>query len=559
MNNQQKQQVLEQVKSANNVLVAVNSNPTVDELAASVGLTLALNRLGKHATTVFSGVVPSTIEFLQPEKTIETTTDSLRDFIIALDKSKADKLRYKVENDVVRIFITPYRTSISDRDLEFSQGDFNVDVVIAIGVTKSEDLDRAVTAHGRILHDATVISLTKRESSSELGSINWQEPQASSLCEMVAVLTIELDNNILDGQMATAFMTGIIAETDRFRNERTTPLALSLSSQLMSSGANQQLIADKLEAPEPAPQPLHQFDNSEEGHDVPPVSNDGELTIAHDNSDFDTDHNSQTEQGDQSDQDEIDKIHIDEHGNLGPNQEDTLDVPEPSNPLRLPDEESNQAEFEEELPSGEIKPDNQEEQYNPFSPPVSETEDHTLQHEKKVIQPPVDENSPPKSDKPFDLNEALQVANGLPIEPAPIEDDEADAREANLPETTSATESKEEKAEEPILPTPQPIENESSSTDQTLSQLEQAVDSPHVVKTDELEKVEEEVNKSTEFTLPAPVDTPQAVDQSEEKPIIEPPKVTDPTAPPLVPPPMTAPQFFDSDGNNDNPFLNPKP
>ena len=41
------------------------------------------------------------------EKTIEKNTDSLRDFIIALDKSKADKLRYKVEDKFVKIFITP--------------------------------------------------------------------------------------------------------------------------------------------------------------------------------------------------------------------------------------------------------------------------------------------------------------------------------------------------------------------------------------------------------------------------------------------------------------------
>ena len=181
MNDQLKQQVLEQVKGANNVLLAVSSNPTVDELAAAIGFTLALNKMNKHATTVFSGVVPSTIEFLQPEKTIETTTDSLRDFIIALDKSKADKLRYKVEDNVVRIFITPYQSSISEKDLDFSQGDFNVDVVVALGVTNKEDLDQAITAHGGILHDATVLSLTCQDAVSQLGSINWQDQQASSL------------------------------------------------------------------------------------------------------------------------------------------------------------------------------------------------------------------------------------------------------------------------------------------------------------------------------------------------------------------------------------------
>src|SRR6266404_3863790 len=118
-----KQQIVERVKQANKFLVTVNANPTVDQLAACIGLTLMLNKMGKHATAVFSGKVPSTIEFLNPQKTLQTNTDSLRDFIISLDKNKADKLRYKVEDDVVRIFITPYKTSISQEDFEFSQGD----------------------------------------------------------------------------------------------------------------------------------------------------------------------------------------------------------------------------------------------------------------------------------------------------------------------------------------------------------------------------------------------------------------------------------------------------
>src|SRR3954471_7212365 len=141
MDAQAKQQVVERIKRAANVLVTVSRDPSVDQLAACIGLTLMLAKLGKHATAVFSGKVPSTIEFLQPEKTLEKNTDSLRDFIISLDKSKADKLRYKVEDQFVKIFITPYRTSISQADLDFSQGDFNVDVVVALGVHEQNELD----------------------------------------------------------------------------------------------------------------------------------------------------------------------------------------------------------------------------------------------------------------------------------------------------------------------------------------------------------------------------------------------------------------------------------
>src|SRR5665647_2519042 len=162
MQDQQKQLVAK-LREAQNVLVTVSKNPSVDQLSAAIGLTLALNKLDKHATAVFSGQVPSTIEFLKPEETLEKNTDSLRDFIIALDKSKADKLRYKVEDKTVRIFITPFKASISENDLEFSQGDFNVDVVIALGAHEQQELDHAITEHGRILHDAIVVSINNTE------------------------------------------------------------------------------------------------------------------------------------------------------------------------------------------------------------------------------------------------------------------------------------------------------------------------------------------------------------------------------------------------------------
>lgn len=241
-----KSQVVERLKSANNVLVTVGTNPSVDALASALGLTLMLDKLDKHATTVFSGDVPRAIEFLDPEATFENNVDSLREFIIALDKEKADKLRYKVEEDVVRIFITPYKTSISEKDLKFSQGDFNVDVVVALGVTQKEDLDKAITAHGRILHDATVITVNAGEQKSSLGSIDWNEPTASSIAEMLVNAGESLGDSLLNEQISTAFLTGIVASTNRFSNEKTSPKVMTLSAQLMAAGANQQLIASNL-------------------------------------------------------------------------------------------------------------------------------------------------------------------------------------------------------------------------------------------------------------------------------------------------------------------------
>ncbi len=282
--NQTPQQSLaNKIKDSKNILVTVSNGPSVDQLAACLGLTLWLNKVEKHATAVFSGEVPSTLEFLQPDATLEKNTDSLRDFIISLDKSKADKLRYKVEDSVVKVFVTPYRTSLTADDLEFSQGDFNVDMVIALGVHGQDELDAAITAHGRILHDATVATVTIGEQGSELGSINWHDGQASSLSELVVELANSIDQQQIDEQIATALLTGVVAETERFSNNKTTPQTMSVSAQLMSAGANQQLVATKLDEPEKVAA-VEEVATTEVEEPVEDVIADGSLSITHEES-----------------------------------------------------------------------------------------------------------------------------------------------------------------------------------------------------------------------------------------------------------------------------------
>lgn len=67
-----KQQIIDKLKDSSNVLVTVNTNPSVDELSAALGITLLLNKLNKHATAVFSGDVPPAIEFWSQRRRLRT-------------------------------------------------------------------------------------------------------------------------------------------------------------------------------------------------------------------------------------------------------------------------------------------------------------------------------------------------------------------------------------------------------------------------------------------------------------------------------------------------------
>lgn len=236
--------IIDKIRSSENILVALSRDPSVDEMAAAIGLTMFLDGLQKHTTAIYSGNTPDALQFLQPAETFETNTDSLQDFIIALSKDKADHLRYKLDGDFVKVYITPYKTVLSENDLEFSHGDYNVDLVLALGVPQATDLDAALSEHGRIMHDATTVDITC-DAPGRFGEIEWSDPGASSVSEMITklIFTMQGKDAVVDKEIATALLTGIVAATGRFSNDRTNSDTMQLASKLMSMGADQQLIS----------------------------------------------------------------------------------------------------------------------------------------------------------------------------------------------------------------------------------------------------------------------------------------------------------------------------
>lgn len=240
------QEILNKLPQVTNILVTVKASPSVDELAAALGLTIALNNIGKHATAVFSGKIPDAMSFLKPDKTFESDVHSLRDFIISLNKEKADKLRFAQEGEIVKIFITP-KANLSSEDLTYNAGDFNVEMVLAIGIANQNELDSAIAAHGKILHEATVATLTAGANPSTIGSINWAEPNLTSASAMVMQLLQAINPPItISADIATALLTGLVANTNMFSNQNTSSQVMELAAKLMSAGANHQLVASSI-------------------------------------------------------------------------------------------------------------------------------------------------------------------------------------------------------------------------------------------------------------------------------------------------------------------------
>lgn len=271
--------VIDKIASCENILIALSRNPSVDEMAAAIGLAIYLEETNKHVTAIYSGETPNVLEFLKPEETFETNTDSLQDFIIALDKSKADHLRYKIDGDFVKVFITPYKVKLGEDDLEYSYGDYNIDLVIALNVPTASDLDAALSEHGRIMHDASAIDITTSEPG-RFGEIEWSDTSLSSVSEMVANLLFKIKKPEVKKEVATALLTGIVAATGRFSNENTKSSTMAMASKLMDCGADEQLVAMNMMDNSPA-ELIGAVDLNKNNVEQKADNNDGMLSVDH--------------------------------------------------------------------------------------------------------------------------------------------------------------------------------------------------------------------------------------------------------------------------------------
>lgn len=237
--------VADKIQHATNILIALSKDPNVDEISAAIALAFILDQQKKHVTAIYSGQTPNALEFLRPEETFQKDISGLQDFIIALNKSKADHLIYQVEGDYVKILITPYKGQIKKEDLEYSYSDYNVDLVIVFNVNSGSEIDSALSEYGRIMHDAMAINITSSVPG-RFADLEWSDPSKSSVCEMVYDLLGELEIDNTPQEVATALLTGILSATERFSNNRTKPTTMAVASKLMEAGADQQLISSNI-------------------------------------------------------------------------------------------------------------------------------------------------------------------------------------------------------------------------------------------------------------------------------------------------------------------------
>lgn len=242
-----KQQTVELIKQAQNILLLTHKNPDGDSLGSILALTATLKKLDKKATAVSLDAIPQFLAFLPHTDLIQNELNYSNDLVMHLDVSQVSlaNIGYKKlkDEDKVAIIVSPKEGRFKPEDISYPELKPKYDLII---VLDTPDLQRLgpIAEQADLFYETPVINIDHHPSNDYFGRVNWIDLTATSTAEVLVALLESLGQgtNLLDADIATCLLTGITTDTGSFQNANTTPKSFTVAAQLVAAGARQQEI-----------------------------------------------------------------------------------------------------------------------------------------------------------------------------------------------------------------------------------------------------------------------------------------------------------------------------
>lgn len=252
------QQIFEQIKKAKSILITFSKTWNGDSVASGLAMYLFLKKIGKDVEIVAENnndadailQTPSRVfSFLPDFGKIKNAIENLRKFIISLDISnaKVSQIKYRVENEnTLNFIISPKEGFFTEDDISSSSSGFKYDLIITLDTPDLESLGRIYDNDTEFFYKTTIINIDHHSDNEEYGQINKIELNSVATSEILFNLLTNYSRDIIDENIATCLLTGIITKTKSFKTQNITPNTLLITSQLISMGARREEIVNKL-------------------------------------------------------------------------------------------------------------------------------------------------------------------------------------------------------------------------------------------------------------------------------------------------------------------------
>jgi len=243
------QQIFELIKNSQKILLTFKKNFSGDALASALAIFLLLQKMNKQADLVCQDfIIPQNYAFLPHLDKVKSDLNSLKRFIISLDlaENKVKDFSYDIKNNKLNIYLTPEKGILEDKNISFKSGDYKYDLIITFDTDDLESLGDVYEKNTDFFYNTPLINIDNNPENEQYGQINLVELAKTSSAEIVFDLIEQYDLNLLDTEIATCLLTGMIAKTRSFRSLSVTPRVLNVASQLILNGADRDLIIQNL-------------------------------------------------------------------------------------------------------------------------------------------------------------------------------------------------------------------------------------------------------------------------------------------------------------------------
>lgn len=237
-------------------IIALQSNPTYDGVAAAAGLYLALTKMGKNISIVCSSKPQH--DLVAVDKIQQGLSAGGNHLVISFPyrEGTIDKVDYNIASNTFNLIIIPNSETekINPQDVKFSYTGGKTDFIITVDVPNLNSLGSLYTENQAEFQGKNIVNIDRHLINNNFGTINIVNKTISSTSELVLNviegLGVEIDKDI-----ATNIYNGMLAATNNFSSYSVNPLTFESAAKLMKQGAvKKQLPQSSMPGMAPAPQ-----------------------------------------------------------------------------------------------------------------------------------------------------------------------------------------------------------------------------------------------------------------------------------------------------------------
>jgi nanoRNase/pAp phosphatase (c-di-AMP/oligoRNAs hydrolase) len=238
------------MQKSSHPLIAFRKDWSGDAVATSLALRSVFKKFGKPMVDVASDgfAVPKKLNFLSEINTIKPSINNLRKLIISLDvaQNRIGDLHYEMKGDKLNIFVSPEEKNLDAKNLSTTLSDYRYDLALVLDTPDLESLGSVYHQNSDFFYRTPVVNIDHSPTNENFGQINLVEMNATSTAEILFNFLESLDPQLIDEEVATYLLAGMISKTRSFKSPNVTPRTLGIASQLIARGARREEIIKNL-------------------------------------------------------------------------------------------------------------------------------------------------------------------------------------------------------------------------------------------------------------------------------------------------------------------------